>query len=86
MVRKRCPNGTRRNPRTGACEPIGKKTMKQSRKKDIIKTKQSQKKICPPHKPLYNPKTNRCVTDNAMNRKKLAMANVVKNEEIKREN
>ena len=28
------------------------------------------KKECPPHKPLYNPKTDRCVTDNPSNRKK----------------
>ena len=32
MVRKRCPNGTRKNPQTGNCESIKKKTMKQDRK------------------------------------------------------
>ena len=71
MVRKRCPNGTRKNPKTGNCEPIRKKTMKQGKKKNIVAKDKTQKKKCPPNKPLYNPNTNRCVTDNAANRKKL---------------
>jgi len=83
MVRHRCPNGMRKNPKTGNCEPTGKKTMKQSRKKNIVVKSKTQKKKCPPNKPLYNPQTNRCVTDNALNRKKLANINVVKNKEVK---
>lgn len=83
MVRKRCPNGTRKNPRTGNCEPIGKKTMKQARKKNIVAKAKTQKKKCPKDKPLYNPKTNRCLTDNAANRKKLTLTNIVSNKEIK---
>ena len=35
------------------------------------------KKKCPPNKPLYNPKTNRCVTDNALNRKKLGLVSTL---------
>jgi hypothetical protein len=59
---KRCPNGTRKNPRTNKCEKINvHKSMKKTKK---------VKKICPPEKPLYNPQTNRCVKDNALNRKK----------------
>ncbi len=84
MVRKRCPNGTRKNPQTGNCEPIRKKTMKQGRKKNIVAKGKTQKKKCPPNKPLYNPQTNRCVTDNAANRKKLANINVVENKEVKK--
>ena len=83
MVRKRCPNGTRKNPQTGNCEPIRKKTMKQGRKKNIISKAKTQKKKCPPNKPLYNSQTNRCVTDNAANRKKLILTNIVSNKQVK---
>jgi hypothetical protein len=44
------------------------KSIKQTEKKN-----KTMKKSCPPKKPLYNPITNRCVTDNALNRKKLGL-------------
>ena len=66
--RKRCPNGTRKNKNTDKCEPkYDKKIKSPSPIKSVIKTK----KICPPHKPIYNPRTNRCVMDNEANRKKI---------------
>jgi hypothetical protein len=53
----RCPNGSRRNKKTGLCEKYQKKTIK---------------KTCPPDK-LLNPKTNRCIKNNTLNKKKLNM-------------
>ena len=83
MVRKRCPNGTRKNPKTGKCEPTGKKTMKQDKRKNIVVKAKTQKKKCPSNKPLFNPQTNRCVMDNAANRRKLENIKVVQNKEVK---
>jgi hypothetical protein len=56
--KKRCPNGTKRNKK-GICSPL---------KKNI-----SSKKKCSPEKPLYNPKTNRCVKNTRLNRIKLGL-------------
>lgn len=42
-------------------------------KKTIISKSKTLKRVCPDSKPLYNPITNRCVTDNALNRKKLGL-------------
>ena len=66
IKRKRCPNGTRKNKITGKCVKINKLLAKPSL------AKKTQKNKCPPHKPLYNPKTNRCVFDTPANRIKLA--------------
>ena len=66
--RKRCPNGMRMNKTTKKCEKIS------------VKGKKTMKKKCPPNKPLYNPKTDRCITDNPLNRKKLGMAPARKSE------
>ena len=54
----RCPNGSRRNKKTGKC--IKKKSKRKS------------KKICSSNK-LLNIKTNRCILNNTRNRKKLKM-------------
>ena len=64
--RKRCPNGTRKNHKTGKC---------------VKKTQKIQKiqKVCPPEKPLLNPITNRCLKDTTANRKKVENLNIVKN-------
>ena len=71
-VRKRCPNGTRMNKKTKKCEAI----IKGNAERPVVlpkKTKKTMEKNCPPNKPLYNPNTNRCVLDNALNRKKLSL-------------
>ena len=75
--RKRCPNGTRRNKKTGKCEKYDakRKTKKVVKKKTIEK----KKKQCPPEKPLLNPRTNRCLKDTQANRKKLETINMVNN-------
>ena len=65
--KKRCPNGTRKNKQTGHCEEIKKKIKSPS----PIKLRPLTRKNCPPHKPLYNPITNRCVLDNKLNRNKI---------------
>lgn len=66
--RKRCPNGTRKNKNTDKCEPkYDKKIKSPSPIKSVIKTK----KMCPSDKPIYNPRTNRCVINNKDNRKKI---------------
>ena len=83
-TRKRCPNGTRRNPKTGRCVTIkDKKTVKKTRviKEKTIKKENTAvkvKKVCTPKKPLYNPVTNRCVLDTPLNRKKLALLKAAK--------
>ena len=81
--KKRCPNGTQRNKKTGQCNKIKgvnktKKTKlapKPPAPKPVITKKSPPKtrKICPAKKPLYNPVTNRCVLDTPMNRKKIAL-------------
>ena len=63
---KRCPNGTRKNHKTGKCDRIKNPKLQKQAKKTMKKTK-----VCPPEKPLYNPETNRCVKDTALNRNKL---------------
>lgn len=86
---KRCPNGTRKNKKTGKCEPKQNKTKKSqpvpqpqpikklsspSPKPVIIKKSPPKtRKKCPAKKPLYNPVTNRCVLNNAMNRRKISL-------------
>ena len=70
---KRCPNGTRKNKDTGKCESkYDTKIKSPTQIKSIIKTR----KVCPPNKPLYNPKTNRCVLDSEVNRKKLGQIEI----------
>ena len=76
---KRCPKGTRKNKTTGKCE----KRKRREIKKLVIKpssAKKTQTKKCPPHKPLYNPKTNRCVLDTLANREKIKNINLKQNE------
>ena len=68
---KRCPKGTRKNKITGKCEKRKRREIKKLAKK-LLPVKKTQKKKCHPNKPLYNPKTNRCVTDTPANRVKLA--------------
>jgi hypothetical protein len=98
--RTRCPNGTRKNKKTGKCEkkrspvPVLNKPFKvtpfiksRSSKVKRVTIKQSHKKKsktadCPPHKPLFNRKTRRCVLDNPANRKKIKAIN----EELKEKN
>jgi hypothetical protein len=63
----RCPNGTRRNKKTGLCEPKKQKTPKQKTPKPT-----TPKKTCPPDK-LLNPKTNRCIQNTAANRKRIGL-------------
>ena len=63
--RKRCPNGTRKNKKTGNCESK-KINLKKSTKKKALTSKK-----CPPNKPLYNPLTKRCVLNNTANQKKI---------------
>ena len=36
-------------------------------------SKAKTRKVCPPKKPLYNPKTDRCVMDTPLNRKKISL-------------
>lgn len=62
----RCKNGYNRKPaKTGICVKKG------VEKIDAIKKeKKTLKKTCPQGK-LLNPKTNRCINDNAVNRKRL---------------
>jgi hypothetical protein len=62
----RCKNGYNRKPaKTGICVKKG------VEKIDAIKKeKKTLKKTCPLGK-LLNPKTNRCINDNAANRKRL---------------
>ena len=67
-IRKRCPNGTRKNPKTGKCVNVKKSKIQKQVKKTMKK-----KKVCPPEKPLYNPETNRCIKNTALNRKKLGL-------------
>ena len=65
---KRCSIGTRKNKDTGKCQVKQNKTKKIS---TTIKSIEKTAKVCPPNKPLYNPKTNRCLLDNEANRKKI---------------
>ena len=53
--KSRCPNGSRRTPPKTGI---------------CIKNKTKKKRVCPNNK-LLNPKTNRCLIDNIINRKKL---------------
>ena len=83
-MNKRCPNGTRKNKKTGKCEPKQSKTKKRQPRKtsDTPPKKTSDtppKKVCPPNKPLYNPRTKRCVMDNEANRKKIEKIQIVDN-------
>ena len=66
IKRSRCPNGTRKNKKTGNCEPKKSNSKKGTKKKAL----QSSKK-CPKNKPLYNPITKRCVLNNKANQKKI---------------
>lgn len=68
--RKRCPNGTRKNKKTGNCEPK-KINLKKSTKKRVLK----RSKKCPINKPLYNPLTKRCVLNTIANQKKIKKIN-----------
>ena len=61
MGPKRCPNGERRNPKTGLCE-------KKIQTPEIPKTQEIPKKVCPPGK-ILNPKTNRCIIERSVNNK-----------------
>lgn len=70
---KRCPNGTRKNKKTGKCEP------KQNKTRKTQQTYERPRKVCPHNKPLYNPKTNRCVLDNKANHKKIEKIRIVDN-------
>ena len=63
--RKRCPNGTRKNKKTGKCE-----SKKINLKKSTKKKAPSSKK-CPQNKPLYNPLTKRCILNTIANQKKI---------------
>ena len=65
--RKRCPNGTRRNPVTQNCDPIKKSSPKPSQEKIIVKkpkspeiTKTKKRKRCP-NGTKRDPKTGECV-------------------------
>ena len=61
----RCPNGTRRNKKTGLCESKTKKaTLKQ-----MANFKNTE---CPPDK-ILNPKTKRCIQNTAANRKRISL-------------
>ena len=77
----RCPNGTRRNRKTGKCErkstskkcPDGKQLNPKTNR--CIKNKKSASKKCPIGK-ILNPKTKRCILDNSQNRKRLGLSNI----------
>tara|TARA_B100001093_G_scaffold516753_1_gene596276 strand:+ start:1599 stop:2717 length:1119 start_codon:yes stop_codon:yes gene_type:complete len=77
----RCPNGTRRNKKTGKCErkstskkcPEGKRLNPKTNR--CIKIKLSNVKKCPKGK-ILNPKTKRCILDNSQNRKRLGLSNI----------
>ena len=107
VKKKRCPNGTQRNKKTGRCnkikninktkktKPVGRpepqpqprpqpqpqprpqpiKKLPSPSPKPVVTKKSPPKtrKICPTKKPLYNPVTNRCVLDNTLNRRKIAL-------------
>lgn len=72
--RERCPNGTRKNKKTGKCVKKQSKT-KKIQPTLIAKSLEKLGKDCKPPKPLYNEKTNRCVKDNNANRKKIDKIN-----------
>ena len=77
----RCPNGSRRNKKTGKCErksankkcPDGKRLNPKTNR--CIKIKLSSVKKCPKGK-ILNPKTKRCILDNSQNRKRLGLSNI----------
>ena len=84
----RCPNGSRRNRKTGKCErksaskkcPNGKHLNPKTNR--CIKIKKSTIKKCPIGK-ILNPKTNRCILDNSQNRKRHGLTNIkTKNQKI----
>ena len=81
----RCPNGSRRNKKTGLCEKktikkkcppgkiLNKKTNRCVKNNTINKKKlklKTTKKKCPPGK-ILNEKTNRCIKNNTLNKKKI---------------
>lgn len=76
-----CPNGTRRNKKTGKCErktankkcPDGKRLNPKTNR--CIKIKSSSVKKCPKGK-ILNPKTKRCILDNTQNRRRLGLSNI----------
>lgn len=87
------------NPKTDRCimdTPANRKKVK-AMKQPVVKPAQPvqpkqptqpvvpvQKKKCPPHKPVYNPKTERCVLDTEANRKKVkAIQEAMKQKELK---
>ena len=75
----RCPNGSRRNKKTGKCEkkstskkcPEGKRLNPKTNR--CVKYKLSSVKKCPKGK-ILNPKTKRCIIDNSQNRKRLQLS------------
>ena len=75
----RCPNGSRKNKKTGKCErksaskkcPDGKHLNPKTNR--CIKNKKSASKKCPVGK-ILNPKTKRCILDNNINRKRLGLS------------
>lgn len=84
----RCPNGTRKNRKTGKCErksankkcPDGKRLNPKTNR--CIKIKPTTIKKCPEGK-LLNPKTNRCILDNNINRKRLNLSNIKTKKKLK---
>ena len=85
----RCPNGSRRNKKTGKCErkstskkcPQGKRLNPKTNrciKNTTVnrkKYKLSSVKKCPKGK-IVNPKTKRCILDNSQNRRRLGLSNI----------
>ena len=68
--RKRCPNGTRRNPKTKLCEKTKTKA-KKSKPKPVAK---KTRKRCPKGK-KRNPKTGRCKNKDAIKKLKIVQKN-----------
>jgi hypothetical protein len=66
----RCSNGTRKNKKTGLCEPV---------KKNQSKPNSLSSKIECPSDKILNPKTNRCIQNTSSNRKRL---NLIKENKI----
>lgn len=96
-TKKRCPNGSRKNKITGRCvknktvtNPVIKDEIKDKKErqsspiKNINKTQKRKK--CPtasaPEKPLYNPKTNRCILNNAANRRRISILKSATNKKV----